>query len=59
MTTTSSAGEPGRRTVDREIMISRVYRRPRELVFEAFTEVQHLSPLGAVERHHLPEGCAC
>jgi uncharacterized protein YndB with AHSA1/START domain len=43
MTTTSSAGEPGERTVDREIVISRVIDAPRELVFEAFTEVQHLS----------------
>src|SRR3954463_2795464 len=28
---------------DREIVISRVIDAPRELVFEAFTEVQHLS----------------
>src|SRR5262249_12728990 len=28
---------------DREIVISRVIGAPRELVFEAFTEVQHLS----------------
>src|SRR5258708_13644675 len=28
---------------DREIVISRVISAPRELVFEAFTEVQHLS----------------
>ncbi len=28
---------------DREIVISRVINAPRELVFEAFTEVQHLS----------------
>ena len=35
MTTTSSA--------DREIVISRVIDAPRELVFEAFTEVRHLS----------------
>jgi uncharacterized protein YndB with AHSA1/START domain len=28
---------------DREIVISRVIRAPRELVFEAFTEVRHLS----------------
>jgi uncharacterized protein YndB with AHSA1/START domain len=30
-------------TADREIVISRVIRAPRELVFEAFTEVRHLS----------------
>lgn len=30
-------------TADREIMISRVIDGPRELVFEAFTEVRHLS----------------
>ena len=28
---------------DREVVISRVIRAPRELVFEAFTEVRHLS----------------
>ena len=30
-------------TAEREIVISRVIRAPRELVFEAFTEVRHLS----------------
>jgi uncharacterized protein YndB with AHSA1/START domain len=30
-------------TVDREIVVSRVIGAPRELVFEAFTEVRHLS----------------
>src|SRR5258706_13416129 len=30
-------------TADREIVISRVIAAPRELVFEAFTEVRHLS----------------
>ena len=30
-------------TADREIVISRVIRAPRALVFEAFTEVRHLS----------------
>ena len=30
-------------TADREIVISRAISAPRELVFEAFTEVQHLS----------------
>ena len=42
----STAG-PGARarsaTADREIVISRAIRAPRELVFEAFTEVRHLS----------------
>ena len=30
-------------TTDREIVITRVIKAPRELVFEAFTEVRHLS----------------
>ncbi|WP_433472571.1 SRPBCC family protein [Spirillospora sp. CA-142024] len=30
-------------TADRQIVISRVIEAPRELVFEAFTEVRHLS----------------
>ncbi|WEH34015.1 SRPBCC family protein [Streptomyces sp. AM 4-1-1] len=30
-------------TTDREVVISRVVDAPRELVFEAFTEVRHLS----------------
>ena len=30
-------------TADREIVISRIISAPRELVFEAFTEVRHLS----------------
>ena len=30
-------------TADREIVVSRVIAAPRELVFEAFTEVRHLS----------------
>jgi uncharacterized protein YndB with AHSA1/START domain len=30
-------------TADREIVVSRVIDAPRELVFEAFTEVRHLS----------------
>src|SRR6476619_2908152 len=37
-------GEPAQQsTADREIVISRVIAAPRELVFEAFTEVRHLS----------------
>src|ERR687894_2494117 len=43
MATTSSGGEPAHATADREIVISRVIGAPRELVFEAFTEVRHLS----------------
>ena len=42
-----SATEHGRPTqsdaADREIVISRIIDAPRELVFEAFTEVRHLS----------------
>ena len=30
-------------TADREIVISRIIDAPRELVFEAFTDVRHLS----------------
>ncbi|MCU7725209.1 SRPBCC family protein [Actinoplanes sp. KI2] len=33
----------GPATADREIVLSRVIDAPRELVFEAFTEVRHLS----------------
>jgi uncharacterized protein YndB with AHSA1/START domain len=37
-------GAPGQAaTADREIVISRFISAPRELVFEAFTEVRHLS----------------
>ena len=43
MATTSSGGEPAHATADREIVISRVIGAPRELVFEAFTRVRHLS----------------
>src|SRR5215471_19095774 len=43
MATTSSGCEPAQATADREIVISRVIRAPREVVFEAFTEVRHLS----------------
>ncbi|MET8153209.1 SRPBCC family protein [Actinoplanes sp. NPDC049668] len=38
---TGAGREPA--TADREIVISRVIDAPRELVFEAFTEVRHLS----------------
>src|ERR671928_772511 len=43
MATTTSGGVPAHATTDREIVISRVIRAPREVVFEAFTEVRHLS----------------
>ena len=43
MTTTSSGAERAHATADREIVISRVIGAPRELVFEAFTRVRHLS----------------
>jgi len=43
MATTSSGGEPAHATADREIVISGVIGAPRELVFEAFTRVRHLS----------------
>lgn len=34
---------PGTQTADRETVVSRTIDAPRELVFEAFTEVRHLS----------------
>jgi uncharacterized protein YndB with AHSA1/START domain len=40
---TSSGGEPEHATADREIVMSRFISAPRELVFEAFTQVRHLS----------------
>src|SRR5215472_17348652 len=43
MATTSSGGEPDHATADREIVVSRSIGAPRELVFEAFTRVQHLA----------------
>jgi uncharacterized protein YndB with AHSA1/START domain len=43
MATTSSGAEPDRTIADREIVISRAIGAPRELVFEAFTQVRHLS----------------
>src|SRR3954465_13974681 len=41
-------------TADREIVISRVIDGPRELVFEAFTEVRHLSRGWGPEGVHPP-----
>jgi uncharacterized protein YndB with AHSA1/START domain len=43
MTTTSSGGEPDHAAADREIVVCRTIGAPRELVFEAFTQVRHLS----------------
>ena len=40
----SGGDTPGQSaTAEREIVISRLISAPRELVFEAFTEVRHLS----------------
>ena len=43
MSATGRGGPAQSATADREIIISRVIEAPRELVFEAFTEVRHLS----------------
>ena len=43
-------------TADREIVISRVINAPRELVFEAFTEVRHLSRWWGPEGFTTPRG---
>ena len=43
MRATGRGAPPQSATADREIVISRVIGAPRELVFEAFTEVRHLS----------------
>lgn len=43
MTTTSNGGEAAPATADREIVISRTIGAPQDLVFEAFTQVRHLS----------------
>src|SRR5215213_1766851 len=43
MSATGREGPAQSATTDREIVISRVIGAPRELVFEAFTEVRHLS----------------
>src|ERR687891_140455 len=43
-------------TADREIVISRVISAPRELVFEAFTEVRHLSRWWGPERISMVHG---
>jgi uncharacterized protein YndB with AHSA1/START domain len=39
----TATGQGRQATADREIVISRLIEAPRELVFEAFTEVRHLS----------------
>lgn len=43
MSATGRGGAAQSATADREIVISRVIDAPRELVFQAFTEVRHLS----------------
>ncbi|WP_198169618.1 SRPBCC domain-containing protein [Agromyces laixinhei] len=43
MTTDGRASQAESAAADREIVLSRVIDAPRELVFEAFTEVRHLS----------------
>lgn len=43
MSETGRKAPTGFATADREIVVSRVIDAPRELVFEAFTEVRHLS----------------
>lgn len=43
MTTTARESHAQSNTADREIVISRMIDAPPELVFEAFTEVRHLS----------------
>jgi uncharacterized protein YndB with AHSA1/START domain len=41
--TTTNSGKPDQATEDREIVVSRLIGASRELVFEAFTQVRHLS----------------
>ena len=43
MSTTRQATPSGSATADREVVVSRMIDAPRELVFEAFTEMRHLS----------------
>lgn len=43
MSSTGQDMPPPAIEIDREVVISRVIDAPRELVFEAFTEVRHLS----------------
>jgi uncharacterized protein YndB with AHSA1/START domain len=43
MATTERDAQGPPATADREVVVSRVISAPRELVFEAFTEVRHLS----------------
>jgi uncharacterized protein YndB with AHSA1/START domain len=43
MKTTRTASEADVAIADREVVVSRVIGAPRELVFEAFTHVRHLS----------------
>ena len=43
MSATGRGAQAQSATAEREIVISRIIGAPRELVFEAFTEVRHLS----------------
>jgi uncharacterized protein YndB with AHSA1/START domain len=43
MTTASNSSEPRLAIADREVVVSRVISAPRDVVFEAFTSVGHLS----------------
>lgn len=43
MTTSNSHREAAPGTADREVAISRLIKAPRELVFKAFTGIEHLS----------------
>ena len=50
MSATGRGGSAKSAAADREVAISRVIDAPRELVFEAFTEVRHLSRWWGPER---------
>ncbi|MFI8772170.1 SRPBCC family protein [Gordonia sp. NPDC062954] len=41
--TANNEADAAEMTVDREVVVSRMISAPRELVFEAFTQVRHLS----------------
>jgi uncharacterized protein YndB with AHSA1/START domain len=43
MSATGRGAPPPSATADREVVITRIVNGPRDLVFEAFTEVRHLS----------------
>ena len=60
MSTTTS---PARPTADREVLITRVYDAPRNLVFRAWTDRDHLerwfAPVGCTIRFVLSSPCVC